>query len=46
MPMQTMYDLGAVWYEDRMAYDWNPLTPHEAEAVFQQFGLTGDFWRL
>jgi hypothetical protein len=41
-----MYGFGAAWYQDRMAFDWKPPTPQEAEAIFHQFGLTDDFWRL
>ena len=44
--VQTIYDLAAVWYRNRMAEDWSPPTADEAEAVFRRFGLTGDFWRL
>ncbi len=44
--VQTAYDLGAVWYEDRMSEDWVPPTPAQAEEVFSHFDLTGEFWRL
>jgi hypothetical protein len=38
--------LGRRWYGDRLSPDWKRATPEEAEAVFADIGLTGDFWRL
>ena len=43
---QRMYDLSREWYRTRMNEDWQPPTAAEAEAMFAEHGLTGDFWRL
>lgn len=34
------------WYKDKLKPDWRRHTPEEAEALLQEIGLTGDFWRL
>jgi hypothetical protein len=39
-------DLGRVWYGRHLDRDWRKWTVPEAQAVFDQVGLTGDFWRL
>ncbi len=40
------WQLAAAWYANRLAPDWRRRTPDEAEALFAQVGLEGDFWRL
>jgi hypothetical protein len=44
--IEQAWGLGREWYADRLAPDWRRRTPGEAEAVFAELGLTGDFWRL
>jgi hypothetical protein len=34
------------WYAGRRAPDWRRRTAEEAESVFADCGLTGDFWTL
>ena len=46
LSLDTCWRLAAAWYADRLAPDWRRRTPEEAEALFAEFGLTGDFWRL
>ena len=41
-----MWRLAHAWYANRLAPDWRRATPVEAEAVFAEVGLTGEFWRL
>jgi hypothetical protein len=43
---EQLWRLAHAWYADRMSPDWRRKTPDEAEAVFAEIGLTGDFWRL
>lgn len=43
---EQQWRLADTWYADRLSADWRRRTPEEAEAVFAQIGLTGDFWRL
>jgi hypothetical protein len=38
--------LGRMWYADRLSPQWRRRTPDEAEAVFEELGLTGPFWTL
>jgi hypothetical protein len=45
-PLETAWRLAEVWYHDRSSPDWRRRTPEEAEAVFADLGLTGDFWSL
>ena len=40
------WQLGQVWYADKLSPDWKRATPAEAEAAFASIGLTGEFWRL
>jgi hypothetical protein len=43
---EQQWRLADAWYADRLAPDWQRRTPAEAEAVFAELGLVGDFWRL
>jgi len=40
-----MYDFSLEWYNGRMDKDWSPLEAGEAERLFAEHGLTGEFWR-
>lgn len=33
-------------YQDRADPSWRRRTAEEAEAIFAEIGLVGDFWRL
>ncbi len=44
--LEQAWELGRRWYGDKLSPDWKRATPEEAEAVFAEIGLTGDFWRL
>ena len=44
--LDTAWRLARAWYADRMAPDWRRRTPAQAQAVFDELGLTGDFWVL
>jgi hypothetical protein len=41
-----MYDLSADWYAGRMDEDWEPPTAEQAQTMFENHGLTGQFWSL
>lgn len=43
---EQMWRLADVWYANRLSPDWRRRTAEEAEAVFEEIGLTGPFWRL
>jgi len=46
LSIEQQWDLARIWYRDRMSPSWRRRTPEEAEAVFNEVGLTGDFWKL
>ena len=46
LTLEQQWDLAHIWYADRMSPDWRRRTADEAEAVFANLGLSGDFWRL
>ena len=43
---EQQWRLADAWYANRLAADWQRRTPAEAEALFAELGLEGDFWRL
>jgi hypothetical protein len=44
--LQQGWDLARLWYGDRLSPKWRPFNAPEAQAVFAQVGLTGEFWSL
>ena len=46
LSLRQGWDLGRIWYADRMSPEWRRRTAEEAEAVFASLGLASDFWRL
>ena len=43
---EQLWLLAKAWYSKRLEPDWRRRTPAEAEKLFADIGLTGDFWRL
>ena len=35
-----------LWYGDRLSPEWRPKSAAEAEMVFREVGLVGEFWKL
>jgi hypothetical protein len=46
MTPQQMWRLADAWYHDRASPSWRRRTAEEAEGIFSDIGLVGDFWRL
>ena len=46
MTPEQMWRLADTWYHDRDDPDWRRRSADEAEEVFAEIGLKGDFWRL
>jgi hypothetical protein len=46
LTLEQTWQLGRAWYGDKLSPDWRRATPDEAQGVFAEIGLTGDFWRL
>ncbi len=44
--LEQLWRLASAWYADRLAPDWRRRTAAEAEALFRELGLAGEFWRL
>ena len=39
-------ELAHAWWSDRLAPDWQPHAREQNQAILDELGLTGDFWRL
>ena len=46
MSATTLNELAQQWWSTRLAPDWRPRTPAESQAILDELGLTGEFWRL
>jgi hypothetical protein len=44
--LDTLQELARRWYGDRLSPDWRPRTLEASQAILDDVGLTGDFWRL
>ena len=46
MSATTLNALARRWWWTRVEPDWRPRTAAESQAILDELGLTGDFWRL
>jgi hypothetical protein len=46
LPVEQLQRLAQRWYGDRLDPDWRPRTREQSQAIFEDVGLTGEFWRL
>jgi hypothetical protein len=46
LPVAQLGRLARAWYGDRLAADWHPRTAGQSQAILDDVGLHGDFWRL
>ena len=44
--VQQGWELARLWYGDRFSPKWRPFNAEQAQAVFAQVGLEGEFWTL
>jgi hypothetical protein len=44
--LPTLRLLAARWYGDRLDPAWRPRTREASQAILDEVGLTGGFWRL
>jgi hypothetical protein len=42
----TLARLAFAWWSDRLAPDWRPHTREQNQAILDELGLIGSFWRL
>lgn len=46
MTTDQLWRLADTWYHDRDDPQWRRRSADEAEQVFADIGLTGEFWKL
>lgn len=46
LPVQQCWELGRLWYADRLGSEWKPKTADIIHGIFEEVGLTGEFWRV
>ena len=46
MSPTTLNELARRWWWTRVEPDWRPRTADESQAILDELGLTGEFWRL
>jgi hypothetical protein len=46
MSASTLNELARRWWRTRLDADWRPRAPEESQAILDELGLTGEFWRL
>lgn len=46
MSVDQCWRLAQAWYGEKASPDWRRRSLDETEGLFQEIGLTGEFWRL
>ena len=46
MSAATLNELARRWWWSRIEPGWRPRTTAESQAILDEVGLTGEFWRL
>ncbi len=46
MGAETLHELAWRWWQTRLDPGWRPRTLEESQAILDEVGLTGPFWRL
>ncbi len=46
LDLEQMWTLAERWYAGRLSPEWRGRSPEEAQAIVDEVGLTGEFWRL
>jgi hypothetical protein len=46
MLMDTCWELAQRWYAGRLERDWWRPASKEIQALFEELGLVGEFWRI
>jgi len=41
-----LHELARRWWSSRLQPGWRPRTAAESQAILEDLGLTGEFWRL
>lgn len=46
IPVSKLNQMARAWWRDRLSSDWQPHTREQNQAILEDLGLTGEFWRL
>jgi hypothetical protein len=46
LDLAQMWALARLWYADRLSAKWRGRTAEASQAIMDEVGLTGEFWRL
>ena len=46
MTLDRCWELARRWYAGRMEPEWRGRPAQVNQAIFEEIGLTGDFWRM
>jgi len=46
IPVEKLAELATAWWSSRLDPDWRPRSRAEGQAILDEIGLTGSFWRL
>lgn len=46
IPVAKLSELAHAWLSDELAPDWRPRSKEHDQAILDELGLTGEFWRL
>jgi Alkylmercury lyase len=46
LSLETGWKLARAWYSRKLEPEWRRHSVEEAETLFAELDLTGDFWRL
>jgi hypothetical protein len=46
LPALKLNALARRWWRTRLDPDWRPRTAAESQAILDELGLAGEFWRL
>jgi hypothetical protein len=46
MGAETLNELAQRWWRTRLDPDWRPRSAVESQAILDEVGLRGEFWRL
>ena len=46
MPAATLHALARRWWSTRLDPHWQPRPAEQSQAILDELGLAGEFWRL
>jgi hypothetical protein len=46
MPLEQVWRLSQRWYHNRLSPDYRGRTAAQVEAIFEEVGLIGGFWKF